>query len=85
VVGKIELNEMCSDDLAHGISVNETSKEDKGYEMVVQDFRVEVEIHRDESPGRKEWDESYKGISRFVAGCATCLYYVLATSKSAFP
>ena len=42
MIGEVELNEMCSDHLAHGVCVYETGEEDEGHEMVVEDFGVEV-------------------------------------------
>ena len=32
---------MCSDHLADGVSIDKPRKEDKGHEMVVEDFWVE--------------------------------------------
>ena len=74
---------MCSDHLANRVGVHKTSEKHERYEMVVENFGVEVQVEWDKSPGNEEWDESDKGVSRFVASSTTCLDNVLGTGRSA--
>jgi hypothetical protein len=57
---------MCGDDLSDGIGIDEAAEENKRHEMVVQDFRIEVEVGRNESPGNGERDKANECIAGFI-------------------
>jgi len=58
---------MCSDHLPNRICVDQTSEENEGYEVVVQDFGVEVEVSWDKGPGYEEGDEAEECTAGLVA------------------
>ena len=49
---------MCDNDLADGVGVDQTHKEDKRHQMIVEDDRVECKVERDDSPGNEVWNKS---------------------------
>jgi hypothetical protein len=44
--------------LANGIGVDEAHKEDKRYQMIVEDDGIECEIKRDDGPGYEVRNQS---------------------------
>lgn len=57
---------MCGDDLPNRICIYQACKEDKGNEMVVEDFGVEGEVYGDKRPGHEEGDETEESTARPV-------------------
>jgi hypothetical protein len=57
---------MCGDDLPNRICIYQACKEDKGNEMVVEDFGVEGEVYGDKCPGHEEGDETEESTARLV-------------------
>ena len=84
LIRELKLDEMGGDHLTHRVGVDEASEEDERHEVIVENFRIEVEIEWNESPGHKEWEESDESISRFVTSGTTCLDHILGTVGSAF-
>jgi hypothetical protein len=67
---------MRGDHLSHRISINETGEEHEGHEVVVEDLGVEVEVGRDEGPGKEEGKKTDESVAGFVAFCATRFDYI---------
>ena len=58
---------MRSDHLSDGVCVDQTSEEDEGNEMIVQNFWVEPEVCWNQSPGHEEGHEAEESAAGFVA------------------
>lgn len=67
---------MCRDDLSDRVGIDKATEKNKRHKVVVQDFRVEVEVGWNEGPGNGEWDKTNECIARFIAFGAAGFDYV---------
>lgn len=51
---------MSYDYHAHGISIDESGVEDEGYQVVIENDRVQVEVESNLTRGCKKWNEAVK-------------------------
>jgi len=73
------LDQMLGDDLTHRVRVDESDVEDKGNEMVVQDYGLEVQVKGNEGPGGKVREEAVEGSDRIEVFGASVLHHVQGT------
>lgn len=67
--------------LSDRVCIDQTAEENERHEMVVQDFRVEVEVDWNKGPGDKEWDKSHERKAGFVASGATSSDYIHRSAR----
>lgn len=66
------------------VCVDQTSEEDKWYEMVVENFGIEVEVGGDQSPSHEEWYEAEEGTTGTITSRATSFDDVERSAELAF-
>lgn len=69
-VGKVHLDQVSRDHLADAVGVDESSKDDEGDKVVVEDSGLEVKVHEDEGPDGEEGAEAEESTAGTVAPSA---------------
>lgn len=73
---------MGDDDLTDGVGVDKTDVEDKGDEVVVQDYGLQVEVDGDEGPGDEVREETVEWGDGVLGGLAAGLHHVEGAGSS---
>lgn len=73
---------MSCDHLAHAVGVDEAHVEDKGDEVLVEDYWLEMEVHGDEDPGCEDGEEPVEGLDGVFASFTADVHDVHGAMRS---